>query len=68
MARGDNAAASAVGEVFDVDSFVAVDVFSCIGVGGIGKEDAVEVAAAEMLMLLGTDDARIVAVGETGTG
>lgn len=68
MARGDNAAARAVGEVFDVASFVAVDVFSCIGVGDIAKEDELEVAAAEMLMLVGTEDARVVAVGETGTG
>ena len=68
MARGDNAAASAVGEVFDVDSFVAVDVFSCVDDDGIANDEEDEVAAAEMLMLVGTEDARIVAVGETGTG
>lgn len=68
MAMGDNAAASAVGEVFDVDSFVAVDVFSCVDDDGIANDEEDEVAAAEMLILVGTEDARIVAVGETGTG
>jgi len=68
MARGDNAAASAVGERFGVDSFVDVEGFSCVDDGGIANDDEDEVAAAEMLMLVGTDDARMVAVGETGTG
>lgn len=44
----------------------------CIGVGGTTKDDGVaagtDVAAAELLMWVGTDDARIVAVGDTGVG
>lgn len=44
----------------------------CIGVGGTTKDEDVAavgvVTGAELLMLVGTDDARIVAVGETGTG
>lgn len=70
MAVGDNAADSApvgVGAVF----LGSMAVSFWIGVGGTTKDEEVVVdvvAGAVLLILVGTDDARIVAVGETGTG
>jgi hypothetical protein len=71
MAVGDNAADSAL--VLVGAAFLGGGGLSFrIGGGGTTKDDDVavdvDVAAAEALMLDGTDDARIVAVGETGTG
>jgi len=71
MAVGDNAADSAPA-VLDVDFLRSTGLSFCIGVGGTTKDEdvvvVVEVVGAELLMLVGTDDARMVAVGETGTG
>jgi hypothetical protein len=71
MAVGDNAADNApavVGAAFLRRTGLSFGK----GVGGTRKDDDavvdVDVVGAELLMLVGTDDARMVAVGETGTG
>jgi hypothetical protein len=71
MAVGDNAADNApavAGAAFLRSTGLSLG----MGVGGTTKDDDVvvdvDVVGAELLMLVGTDDARMVAVGETGTG
>jgi hypothetical protein len=71
MAVGDNAADNApavVGAAFLRSTGLSFG----RGVGGTTKDEDVvvdvDVVGAELLMLVGTDDARMVAVGETGTG
>jgi hypothetical protein len=71
MAVGDNAADNApavVGDAFLRSTGLSFG----IGVGGTTKDEDVvvdvDVVGAELLRLVGTDDARMVAVGETGTG
>ena len=72
MAVGDSAADNA--PVVACVAFLAITGLSCvIAVDGTTKDDDVVVevkyvVGAALLMLVGTDDARIVAVGETGMG
>jgi len=71
MAVGDSAADRAP-VVLGADFLRRTGLSFGIGFGGTTKDAEVavevDVAGAELLMLLGTDDARIVAVGETGVG
>ena len=72
MAVGDSAADNA--PVAACVAFLDTTVLSFVtAVGGTTKDDDVvvevdDVVGAVLLMLVGTDDARIVAVGETGMG
>ena len=72
MAVGDSAADNA--PVVACVAFLDTTVLSFVtAVGGTTKDDDVvvevdDVVGAVLLMLVGTDDARIVAVGETGMG
>jgi len=72
MAVGDNAADNA--PVVAGVAFFDITGLSCVmTVDGTTKDDDVvveveDVVGAVLLMLVGTDDARIVAVGETGMG
>jgi hypothetical protein len=71
MAVGDNAADNAPA-VLGAGFLRSTGLSFGIGAGGTTKDEEVAVdvdgAGAELLMLVGTDDARMVAVGETGTG
>jgi hypothetical protein len=71
MAVGDNAADNAPA-VLGAGFLRSTGLSFGIGTGGTTKDEdvtvEVDVVGPELFILVGTDDARMVAVGETGTG